>query len=85
MPNIFVMLSSYETVAGDLTKAFVQGRSIASGVPGDIGFGVTVNISDNSTQLNAALIQAAITEWTLHDPPITVSGADKKVLFCGAL
>lgn len=85
MPNIFVMLSSYETVAEDLTKAFIQGRSIASGVTGDIGFGVTVNISDNSTQLNSAMIQAAVTEWAQHNPPIIVTGGDKKVLFCGAL
>ena len=85
MPDIFVIVSSYETLSSDPSKCRVEGRSSAAGrTVGDIGWSCNVNFSDNTTQLNAAFIAAAIAEWSIATPPVTVTGGDKKVLLCAA-
>lgn len=83
MPDIFVMPITY--APGTNGKCKISGQAIESSEHYVIGFDAEVNYDDNATQINAALIDAAIAEFARLEPPFTIGVGDTKRLFGGAV
>jgi len=83
MADILIIPTGFAP-GGSAGKAMIQGQAIEASNNYTIGWAVEVSYSDNASQVNAAIRQAAVDEFGRAEPPYAISGGDKKTLLGSA-